>query len=301
MSECQKRQIAVVLVNGRLSPRSYKGYLRWRWFFAPVVARFAALAVQSEAERQRYQSLLGDRQMRIEVCGNIKLDGLKPANPAEIVQIRDKINLKAGELVLVAGSTHEGEESALLSALKELNYSFRLILVPRHPERFERVQQLIESYGMNARRFSRQEGFKAENDVYLLDTMGQLNKFYGLADIAFVGGTLADIGGHNLAEPCAYKAAVICGPHIHKTKEMHAKLVEREALLMVHNEKELMETVKLLAESPGKRDQLANNGNHFLLENQGALAKTLALLEEYLQTSAANPESKKETVGGVGR
>jgi 3-deoxy-D-manno-octulosonic-acid transferase len=299
LAECRKRGIKVVLVNGRLSPRGFKGYMRWQWFFAPVVAKFNHLAVQSEAEKDRFTALAGP-ELSVSVCGNIKLDGLAPQDPTETRQIRESINLKPADLVVVAGSTHEGEESALLAALKSLG-NFRLILAPRHPERFDRALQLIESYGFRGRRFSRQEGFASDHDVYLLDTIGQLNKFYGLADIAFVGGTLANVGGHNLAEPCVYKAPVLCGPHVYKTRDLFQRLREREALLMVHDEKELISTIQMLLNSPGKRKQLGENGYRFLAESQGALAKTLALLEKYLDSSKTSPHLRVDTPEGVRR
>jgi 3-deoxy-D-manno-octulosonic-acid transferase len=300
MSECHRRGIKVVLVNGRLSPRGFKGYMRWQWFFAPVISKFNALAVQSEAEKDRFVALAGS-DLPVSVCGNIKLDGLEPGNAEETAKLRTELNLNAAELVVVAGSTHEGEESALLAALKSLKGGFRLILAPRHPERFDRALQLIESNGFRARRFSRQEGFAYDHDVYLLDTIGQLNKFYSLADIAFVGGTLANVGGHNLAEPCAYKAPVLCGPHVYKTKDLFQRLREREALLMVHDEKELISTIQMLLDSPGVRKELGENGYRFLAESQGALGRTLAVLEKYLDGSIANPQMKVQPPEGVRR
>ncbi|MBX9690099.1 MAG: 3-deoxy-D-manno-octulosonic acid transferase [Candidatus Obscuribacterales bacterium] len=281
MHECHKRKINVVLLNGRLSPRSLKGYSRWRCFFQPVLAQFRALAVQSQAEKSRYLSLAG-KNLRIEVCGNIKLDGLKACSQSETEALRRELKIDKSELTLVAGSTHEGEETAFIKALKELNNSFRLILVPRHPERFERAAELIEMHGFRVRRFSRNEAFESEKDIYLLDTIGQLNKFYSLADIAFVGGTLANIGGHNLAEPCAYRTPVLCGPHTHKARDLEQKLTEAEALLQLNDEKDLSSTLKSLLDSPEKRERLGENGYRFLSANQGALVKTLDLLEEYL-------------------
>ncbi len=297
MDECQKRQIKVILLNGRLSPRSFKGYMRWRWFFKPVASKFSALAVQSESERERFLAL-GANDKHLSVCGNIKLDGLKACPPEETALIREKLNLKSDELVVVAGSTHEGEETAFLNALLKLNGKFRLILVPRHPERFERVAQIIESKGFRPRRFSRLESFESSDDVYLLNTIGQLNKFYSLADIAFVGGTIAKIGGHNLAEPCVYGTPVICGSHIHKAKDLFQKLSECSALIQVHDEKELTSTLQSLLDSPEKRSELGENGKQFLADSQGALAKTLALLEEYLGQKSTETQAKVETASG---
>lgn len=299
LNECRKKGISVVLVNGRLSPDSFKNYMRLRWFFAPVVARFSALAVQSESEKARFIAL-GGRDLACEVCGNIKLDGLAGLSADDAALLKERLNLSADEPVLVAGSTHEGEEAALLHALKTVG-GFRLILAPRHPERFERASQIIESCGFRARLFSRQENFSDERDVFLLDTIGRLNNFYSLADIAFVGGTLARVGGHNLAEPCAYAAPVLCGPNVYKTRDLFQRMRERKALLMVHDQNELAETIRMLLNSPAMRKEMGENGYRFLAESQGALLRTLLLLEKQLDHMKGNREVLLETPGGVGR
>lgn len=301
MEECKTRKIPVLLLNGRLSPKSFRGYKRFQFFFASVLNKFSALAVQSESEKERFAELMGNPQVPIRVCGNIKLDGAKPCSDAEKMQLRHKLGLGANEIVVVAGSTHEGEESAFLNSLKELNYKFRLILVPRHPERFQRVATLIESSGSRAKKFSLSDTLETEKDVYLLDTIGQLTRFYSIADIAFVGGTIANIGGHNLVEPCIYKTPVICGPHIHKTKDLFQKMQEANALQVLNDEKELSPSLKFLLDSPQKRKELGENGYNFLAQSQGALAKTLALLEEYLHNKGTDTELRVETAGGVRR
>lgn len=302
MAECKRRAIDVVLINGRLSPKSFKGYMRFAWFFKSTLLKFKALLVQSESEKLRFQSLVSDPNLPCEVCGNIKLDGLKACRPAESDELRRILNLKQGELVLVAGSTHEGEESALISALKEMNFAFRLILVPRHPERFERVVQLVENSALNARRYTKGQAFESKKDVYVLDTIGQLNKFYSIADLAFVGGTLAKIGGHNLSEPCVYRVPVICGPHIHKARDMYQKLSEYAALKSANDERELSKLIRVLFDSPAVRREMGENGYRYLSESQGALAKTMSLLEKYLDLESPDLKDRKvETVQGAGR
>lgn len=305
MSECEKRNVKVVLLNGRLSPRSFKGYLNWRWFFKPVISKFSALAVQSESEKERFFALAGNTVPTL-VCGNIKLDGLRANSEQELAQLRDQTGLYslADAPVVVAGSTHEGEESAFLSILKELNSSFRLVLVPRHPERFDRVAQLIESYGFRVRRFSKGERIEQKNDVFLLDTIGQLKKFFGVCDLAFVGGTIANIGGHNLAEPCIYKVPVICGPHVHKTRDLCEKLLDCCALIKADDEKEIKSELETLLNSPERRRVIGENGFRFLSESQGALERTLSVLEQYLLrdlNSTDNRAGKRVRVGGAGR
>ena len=298
MAECRKRGIKVLLLNGRLSPRSFKSYSRYKFFFAPVLSKFNALAVQTEEEKARFLSLLGNAKTNIKVCGNIKLDGAKAISDSERTQLAAQLKIAPSDFVVVAGSTHEGEESAMLDALKELDFSFKLILVPRHPERFNRVATLIESYGLRARRFSKNEAFDHKNDVYLLDTIGQLSRFYSQATVAFVGGTLANIGGHNLVEPCIYRTPVVCGPHIHKTRELFQKLSDANAIIQLDDEKELKSTIELLQDSPEKRNTLGENGFNFLAQSQGALVRTLELLEEYLDCRGKNSEVRVGTVGG---
>lgn len=299
MESCRRRQIEVVLLNGRLSPRSFEGYRKWRWFFAPVVSRFSALAVQSEAEKERFISIGADAAS-VKVCGNIKLDGLKPVSDQESKEIRHRLNLSRGEAVVVAGSTHEGEESVFLSALKELRGRFRLIIVPRHPERFDRVAQLIEEMGFKTKRFSLNESFQESDDIFLLDTIGQLNRFYSIADIAFVGGTLADIGGHNLAEPCASRVPVVCGPHVHKARDLFQKLSDCRAICKVNDANELKSVLCLLLDSADRREQLGENGYRFLLESQGALEKTLEVLEKQLRRESM-PSPLKNAGATAGR
>lgn len=273
MNQCRQRNIPVVLINGRLSPRSFKSYMRWRWFFGKVINRFAAVAVQSEQEAARFRLLAGD-ELKISVCGNIKFDGIKKLSAPDI-------GLQEAEHVLVAGSTHEGEEQALLAAVKDTG--IRLILAPRHPERFERVAHLIEQNGFRPRRFSQNQIVEKENDVYLLDVIGQLNRFYSLGTIAFVGGTLVPVGGHNLTEPYAYELPVICGPHIHKTKDVAQALLDEQALFMVQNKDELKKLVVDLAFNKGRRLAAGQSGWRWLKASQGACNRTLALLEQTLQ------------------
>ncbi len=298
MQQCRKRNINVILLNGRLSPRSFQSYRRYKWFFKKVLLNFSAFSVQSQSEKERFIELADGNELNLYINGNIKLDGLKESNKAKAERLRQELNLSLQDLVIVAGSTHEGEEIAFINAIKEIAretekangraLQLKLILVPRHPERFERVAQLIETSGFRARRFSLSQTFEKEKDIYLLDTIGKLNAFYSVADIAFVGGTLADVGGHNLAEPFIHKVPLICGPHIHKTRDLFENLKQAGALLTVHNEKELSSAITLLANEPAMRQELGRNGYELLMQSQGALAKTLSLLEKYLDCRETN-------------
>jgi 3-deoxy-D-manno-octulosonic-acid transferase len=296
INQCHERNIPCMIVNGRLSPRSSKGYKRWGFFFGQFLAKLSAIAVQTQQEQERFAAI-GNKPLNISVCGNIKLDGLNPISSLERKQLREKLNLKDSDFVLVAGSTHEGEESALLEIAKRQDC--KLILVPRHPERFDRVQQIIEAAGLRARRFTENESFESASDVYLLDTIGQLSRFYSVASLAFVGGTLANVGGHNLAEPCMYKVPVLCGPHVHKAKDFFDKLSERGALHQGNDVEELNKLVESFKSCEKDRIQAGESGYQFIQDSQGAVARTLSVLEQYLPQcdSADRSNQKWERVG----
>lgn len=296
LSQCSDRDIPVFLINGRLSPRSFKGYMRWRWFFRPSLQMFTALAVQSFSEASRYEKLSGTAQ-NIAVCGNIKIDGIKAIPENEILELRQMLNLGASDPVLVAGSTHEGEEVALLQCPAVRKGLVKLILVPRHPERFNRVASIIESNGYHVRRFSRTERFTENADVYLLDTIGQLSRFYSIASMAFVGGTIAPIGGHSLAEPCAYSIPVVCGPHTHKTRDIATSMLEQKALIQVSGKEALHAQLEHLALSPAARREAGSAGNRWLHENQGALARTLEFLESHMNRQQQTLKDNQVLVG----
>ncbi len=291
LHECRKLRVPVVLINGRLSPRSFAGYMRWRWFFKDVLKNFAALAVQSEGEAKRYAALSGTTK-GITVCGNIKIDGIKPVQSGQIAQLRNELGLTFDDVVLVAGSTHEGEETALLNCPAVKENRVKLILVPRHPERFARVSAQIESAGFRVRRFSRTEAFEKDGDVYLLDTIGQLGRFYGVASLAFVGGTLVPIGGHSLAEPCAYSCPVLCGSHVHKTRDIATSMLEQEALVQVQSVHDLHSVIAELSLSPGRRAEIGEKGNTWLQENQGAMERTLQFIDSLLESPLRKPDTK---------
>ncbi|HEY9870660.1 MAG TPA: 3-deoxy-D-manno-octulosonic acid transferase [Candidatus Obscuribacterales bacterium] len=293
-SECTGRKIPIIVVNGRISSRSFGSYYRLRAFFGPVIRQFSTVAAQSSTDAERYRAIAG-QSLNLAVTGNLKFDGLKPIASGEADELRKRMNLAPDQLVLVAGSTHEGEEQAVLAAFRKLQEALgtdgagrahatpRLILAPRHPERFTRTAELITEAGFRPRRYSAGEGFEGDQDVFLLDTIGELFRYYSLASVAFVGGTLVPIGGHNILEPYAYAVPVICGPHLDKTQDVANALSERQAIRIVHQEPELAQQLIELARSEQLRRQLGNAGRQLLSESQGAVERTLALLRPYLE------------------
>lgn len=304
--EAAKRGIQLCCVNGRISPRSFKGYQRFDWFFSTVLSKFAALGVQTEEEAQRYIAL-GGRTQSIHVNGNLKFDGLKKLASDEQARLREKLCLNSNDRVIVAGSTHEGEETPVLEALRQLRTQFkngddshgdtRLIIAPRHPERFERVCQVILDAGFTVRRYSLDDVFVHTNDVYVLDTIGQLNNYYAVADIAFVGGTIAPIGGHSLIEPYVYGIPVVCGPHTEKTKDIARGLLAVDAMVQAHDGAAVTKALVAMAQSPETRKRRGLAGQKYIMQGQGAVKRTVGMLAG-LFPATATKESKAAVATG---
>jgi len=291
VNQCKNRNIPITMINGRMSPRSFGSYYKFRSFFAPILRDFHSIGVQSSGEAERYRKVAGET-LPVQILGNIKFDGLEPISKEEKEELAQKLNLTADDMVFIAGSTHEGEEAAILNAFKKLTdpKGKRLIIAPRHPERFDKVADLIRLAGFRPRRFSENEKFEQEGNVYLLDAIGHLAKFYSVATVAFVGGTLAPIGGHNIVEPFTYSVPVLAGPHLHKTKDVADALLARKALTVVQDEKELAEQLQQLMDKPELRQQLGSSGNEWLKESQGAVSRALSMIESIVQLNAAAPK-----------
>ncbi|MFH0793969.1 MAG: 3-deoxy-D-manno-octulosonic acid transferase [bacterium] len=225
LTMAQARGTMCFLMNGKISDRSFRRYRRFLPLFRKPLAGFKAFCMQTEEDAAKIGELCGSKD-RVHVTGNLKFDAPGSAlNENELERLRKKYGLRADQPVLVAGSTHPGEESVLLSVFAELRKKIPglvLFLAPRHPERFDSVAHEIEKSGLRLGKTSRAAGESAE--IWLLDEMGQLQRHYGLGQIAFVGGSLAPIGGHNLLEAAVHSIPVAYGPHMHKQPEMRRML-----------------------------------------------------------------------------
>ena len=275
--QCAKRGIPVALANGRLSERSARGYGRFSKLTAPMLAEMSFFAVQTEAEAQRFRDL-GARPQTVEVTGSIKFD----------LTIDPQLLQRAHELrgqwqalerpVWIAASTHEGEDEVVLDAHRRLlaNYpNALLILVPRHPERFNSVFELCQREGFATVRRSTGANVEANTAVLLGDTMGELLFLYALADSAFVGGSLVPNGGHNLLEPAALAKPVLSGPHLFNVLDIAAQLREAGALAEVDDAEGLAVEVQRLFELPRDAQRMAEAGLAVMRRNQGALQRLL--------------------------
>ena len=276
----------LMLMNGRLSEKSYRGYSKFPRLVRPMMARFDALAVQTPVERERYVAL-GAWPERVHAIGSVKFD----------MSLDDTVRQAAGDLraaigerpVWIAASTHPGEDEPVLAAHKALLETAPqtlLVLVPRHPERFDSVAQLVRQQGLGLARRSKQEAIAADTQVYLADTMGELLMLFGVADVAFVGGSLVPVGGHNLLEPAGWGKPVLTGPHLHNFTAISNLLDDAGALTLVDNADALAIALQGLFRHPERRQSQGQAAAAVVDANRGALEKGLQLISEQLTVNS---------------
>lgn len=282
--QCAKRGIPVALANARLSERSARGYARFGKLTAPMLAKLSLIAVQTQAEAQRFLAL-GARPECVDVTGSIKYDLKIDAElPQRAAELRRQWQTEQRP-VWIAASTHAGEDEIILAAHRQLlktRTDTLLILVPRHPERFEAVHELCLNQGLTTRRRSTGQDVQAGDQVLLGDTMGELLFLYALTDIAFVGGSLVANGGHNLLEPAALSKPVLSGPHLFNFLEIATQLREAGALSEVENAEQLAGRLATLLDAPTEMARMSQAGLAVLKANQGALQRLLTGLQRLL-------------------
>lgn len=279
---CRRRGVRTLLGNARLSEQSLRGYLRLGGFARRVFGDIDRIAAQSKADAERF-ARLGVPRDRIEVTGSIKFDMRLPASVVEQVEVMRRN--WAGRPVWVAASTHEGEEEVMLAAharlLRHLPEAL-LILVPRHPERFERVVSAIIRAGFQPVRRSEGRTPGAADPVYLADTMGELPVLLGAADAAFIGGSLARVGGHNMLEAAAQGVPVCFGPHTFNFALISRMMLEAGAARQVGDAAELAQVMRDWLSDASARSEAGEAGRRLVEHNRGALRRLYRMLEQGL-------------------
>jgi len=310
ISLLKKRGVKTILVNGRLSPHAAKSYKRWRFLIKRVLQMLELFLMQTELDKRRIikGGLCPDK---VKVTGNIKFDkSWSPLNNKERDRWLDLLNLK-NMLIWVAGSTHHPEEKIIFNVFSQLRKSFpdlSLIIGPREAHRFDEVCNLAKDCGLKvirktqlpvdspatalhassrragrAGRHEREE--KQKYNVFILNTLGELGQVYGLADIAFVGGSLAPKGGHNLLEPAFFSIPVLFGPYTYNFTTMSELMIKYRAGKMVADESELLSVMGELLAQKSKRNEIGRRAKEFVEQNQGALDKVMGILEPYIEMS----------------
>lgn len=294
---CHLAGVPLIIANGRLSPKAFIAYKKIRPLMADALNKVTLLAAKSAEDAERFITL-GFSAAKVEVTGSIKFDLQLPTDITEQLTTL-KESLSWGERpVWIAASTHEGEDLPLLLAHQQLltkQPHALLILVPRHPQRFDAVAELIAAQGLSLARRGAQQPVTASTQVYLGDTMGEMLLLYALADLAFVAGSLEPIGGHNLLEPAAVGVPVITGPHLDNFSEVAELLRDAGALKEVQQANELPALLQHLWQSKSTCQAMSQAGKRVVEANKGALGKQLLLVESLLPENASpkqQPESK---------
>jgi len=291
LAECVRRDVPVVIVNGRLSGRSFRGYSRFRWFFAPVLRTFRAISAQSREDADRFTSLGADPSA-VTVGGNLKFDMSPPGKGAAPLSGLLEREKAGGARWIVAGSTHEGEEAAVLRAFlaaRKTAPEIRLLLAPRHPERFSGVEALLSEEGVQAvRRTSLHEGAECRIDapVLLLDTVGELPGAYAAADLAFVGGSLAPKGGHNVLEPALHGVPTVVGPHMENFREIADAFLGEGGLLQVPGEEGLAAVFARFASDRDAYSAVGRKGKELFERFGGASERNAAAVLSAMRPAA---------------
>jgi 3-deoxy-D-manno-octulosonic-acid transferase len=286
----QRRGIPHFLVNARLSERSFRGYRRFRFLFGELFAGFAGVGAQNEADARRLREL-GCRPEAIHVVGSLKFDAARidDPNPIDIVSLLGQLGVGPGSQVLVAGSTHDGEEKILAAMHLRLKSRFPnlfLVLVPRHHERGAAVGEELRSLGV---RFVFRKDLRPTTrhaagslDCLLVNTTGELRHFYTRADIVFVGKSLTAQGGQNPIEPAALGKAVVFGPHMENFPDIAPAFVRAGAAAQVADEAGLETTLIRLLEQSDERRAMGQRAQAVVRENQGSIGRTVSMILESL-------------------
>jgi len=291
---CRARGVKTVLINGRISSRSYPRYRMIRPFFRRVLADVDRFCMQSDESARRIVEL-GAEPSRVTVTGSLKFDSLEIPAAVSHGKPRERVlrffRLSPHRVVLVAGSTVRGEEPAVLRAFSRLKGavpSAMAILAPRQPERFGEVERLAREAGfVTTRRTDLPIDAEPRADVVVLDTIGELAKLYQVATVVFVGGSLVDHGGHNILEPAIFGKPILFGPHMRNFKEIADAFLANGAAVQVTSDRDLEQAMVSLATDPVRRARLGAAARALVEANRGAKDKTLTVIAEVLPPSGS--------------
>lgn len=292
--ECRKQDIPVALLNGRLSEKSFRRYKLVRSFISRVLNDLTVAAVQTSDDADRFREL-GLAKERIKVFGNLKFDSASISTDSGLTEeIRARFAFDKNRPLIVAASTHAPEEMVVLQAFKQARHSHpaaRLLVAPRHPERFHEVAALLEeSVFMVGRRSAPKSDSDAQDDIVLLDTIGELRDVYPLADIVFMGGSLIPHGGQNVIEPAAHGICTITGPHTHNFAAVTKAMLDENALIQLtsasDSASELASVLTQFLSDGKRRHEIGERAKAVCRRNQGATGRSVELISQILSAPA---------------
>jgi 3-deoxy-D-manno-octulosonic-acid transferase len=286
LHELTRQEIPAILVNGRISPGSFRGYQRLRPFMRRIMPSITTFSMQTELDAERIIAI-GAEPSRVHITGNIKYDlPLAPLSHAEEQALRADLGI-GGAPVFMAGSTHRGEEDIVIEAYLRARArvpTLRLLLAPRHLDRLDEIEALLRKHQLTVHRRSqgRMHAQDTPASVFLVDTIGELAQLYAVGTVVFVGGSFVPIGGHNVLEPAAHRKAIVFGPHMHNFHEIATALLEAGGALQVQHSEALGEQVSALLQHSERCQAYGEAAYQVLRANQGAIARTVQLIEQVL-------------------
>lgn len=299
--ECRARAIPLALVNGRISITSFRRYKLVLPFISRVLDNISIALMQSEPDASRIREL-GMQAERVLMPGNLKFDSADGTiDDGSTTSLRERFGFEGVQRLIVAASTHAPEELVVIDAFKEIKSAqpnLRLLIAPRHPERFDEVAALLNDSGLKwARRSDEAKAGDRESEVVLLDTIGELRAVYPLADVAFVGGSIAPHGGHNVLEPAAQGVCVVTGPHMHNFAVITKTLLAEDAIIQLPNVSiseapaELASAVGALLSNDAQRRGIGQTASMVCNRNRGATERTLQMIAHLLDAPETTGES----------
>ena len=281
---CRRRGIPLMIVNARLSRRSLRGYRPLRSLAGSALSCVRVIAAQSRSDAARYR-LLGADPEQVVVTGNMKFD-MQISDSAVALGAAMRVQWGEQRPVWVAASTHEGEEFAVLEAHRQIMREFPdalLLLAPRHPERFRLVEHLVRAQGFSLATRSAQGAPAPHHQVFVIDAMGQLMPYFSCADVAFIGGSLVPIGGHNVLEPAALSTPVLVGPHTFNFQEITLSLIQHLGAVRVAGSAQLAGKVLELLRDPAQQQRMGQAAREVFERERGAVPRVMQLVDMLLQ------------------
>jgi len=294
LRSCGKKGIPVVVFNGRISEKSFRGYLFFKFFFKECLKHVSLFLMQTEEDRMRIIEI-GAVSNKTRVVGNLKFDqSISSLTQEAMAEMAKSLGLQGKKKIFIAGSTHSGEEEILLSLFKDLRKidpHLVLILAPRHLERLEEVERILKQESISwMRRTSFPMGHNRSNEepkelpeVILLDTMGELMSLYSLGTLIFIGGSLVPVGGHNPLEPLLFKKCVLFGPYMFHFSEISRSLIKAGGSIQVRGRDDLFSHLKHLLSDEGTCKEVGERGYQFLQKHRGATERMFEKIRPYLK------------------
>lgn len=267
--------IKVYIVNGRISPHSYNGYKKLKFFLSHIFNRYEKILMQSDGDAKRMCDI-GAEQNKVEVMGNLKFDIKQNLSNEEIIRYTNELKTFSYRL-FIGASTHKGEDIVVLNAfksVKEKHNDAKLLLVPRHPERYDEVSELLNNFGYKWGKRSNNDNFD-DNDIILLDTMGELSKLFSICYLAFIGGSFSSTGGHNPLEANIWNKPVISGPCVFNFKDVYKIVCDKQCAVIVNNQDEFNTELLSFYDNKSKYEQYCKNAQNVFEENSGAVKYVL--------------------------